>query len=180
MNCSNCNAVLAKGTKFCPDCGTKSEVQVEARPKATCPACNAKLSKAAKFCPDCGNGVSKEHTAKPRKAISQNKNLDSPIESHSGNKKLFFSLIAGAAIGLIVYAYTTGGGNSWTPNSNSGQSEAFKLGYSQAAELGAKKLDNKGYAYAYCTTIAENIFITDSQQEFDEYVAGCMDYIIPE
>jgi hypothetical protein len=62
--------------------------------------------------------------------------------------------------------------------SNSGKSAAFKLGYSQAAELKSKKQDNKFSAYAFCTTIAQNIFATDSQQEFDEYVAGCMDYVI--
>jgi hypothetical protein len=35
-------------------------------------------------------------------------------------------------------------------------------------------------SYAYCTTIAQNIFAANSQQEFDEYVAGCMDYVMSE
>lgn len=119
MNCSKCEAVLVKGAKFCPDCGAKSEVHVEAKTQPTCQACNARLTKAAKFCPDCGNEVPKEHTAKARKANGQNKNLDSTIEPDSGKKTVFFSLIALAIVGVIVYASSAGGGISSTQSSNS-------------------------------------------------------------
>jgi hypothetical protein len=84
--------------------------------------------------------------------------------------KVLFSLVS---FSLLL----TGCGMNGSP-ANSGQSEAFKLGYSQAAELNSEKQDDEFAAYAYCTTIAQNIFAANSQQEFDEYVAGCMDYVM--
>jgi len=82
--------------------------------------------------------------------------------------------------GLVLLALSTLTLTGCGMPTNSGQSDAFKLGYSQAAELSSEKQDDEFAAYAYCTTIAQNIFTTDSQQEFDEYVAGCMDYVLSE
>lgn len=59
-----------------------------------------------------------------------------------------------------------------------GQSEAFRLGYSHAAELNSPKNNDEVYAYSFCFTIAQNMFQTTSQKEFDDYVAGCMDYVM--
>jgi len=44
--CVKCQAMIAPGSKFCPQCGaTQSE---------TCPSCNAQISGGTKFCPECG------------------------------------------------------------------------------------------------------------------------------
>jgi len=88
-------------------------------------------------------------------------------------------LLVKSAISAVTCLLLSGcgllGGSTTT-----GQSEAFKLGYSQATELGFEKMDNEYSAYAFCTTMAQNIFSTNSQQEFDEYVAGCMGYVLSE
>ena len=84
-----------------------------------------------------------------------------------------------SALTLVACLLLSGCGQMG-PSKDSGQSEAFKLGYSQAAELKSKKNNDKFFAYGYCTSLAQNIFATDSQQEFDEYVAGCMDYVMAE
>ena len=46
--CPNCNAPLAAGAKFCPECGAK--IQAEKH----CTECGARLAADAKFCPECG------------------------------------------------------------------------------------------------------------------------------
>lgn len=46
--CPNCNAPLAGGAKFCPECGTKIKAE------AFCTECGAKLAPGAKFCAECG------------------------------------------------------------------------------------------------------------------------------
>ena len=45
QKCTSCGAVLAAGTKFCPECG--------ARVVAVCPKCGTPVN-GAKFCPECG------------------------------------------------------------------------------------------------------------------------------
>jgi len=49
--CPSCGVALAKKVKFCPDCGTK--IQVE----GLCSGCGAKLAPGAKFCAECGDKV---------------------------------------------------------------------------------------------------------------------------
>lgn len=46
--CNSCGAPFAAGSKFCPECGAKQEVQ------QFCPECGALVSATAKFCPECG------------------------------------------------------------------------------------------------------------------------------
>ena len=46
--CSACGKTIAKGSKFCPECGAK---QSESK---FCPECGAKVDAGAKFCPSCG------------------------------------------------------------------------------------------------------------------------------
>lgn len=47
--CPNCNADVAPGAKFCPECGTKLPS------KKFCSNCGKEVAEDAKFCPDCGN-----------------------------------------------------------------------------------------------------------------------------
>lgn len=49
--CSNCQARVAQGSKFCPSCGIRF-----GEGKA-CPNCQAPMPAEAKFCPQCGNKV---------------------------------------------------------------------------------------------------------------------------
>ena len=50
--CVACSYPVAANAKFCPECGTPSQV---AKPK--CPSCNAQIEFVTKFCPECGTGV---------------------------------------------------------------------------------------------------------------------------
>lgn len=51
--CENCNMIINKGSKFCPNCG--KEVSAS-RPKF-CSECGASLNNSTKFCPNCGAKV---------------------------------------------------------------------------------------------------------------------------
>lgn len=46
--CPACGASVRKGSKFCPECGTKMPVGV------FCPNCGSEVPANAKFCPECG------------------------------------------------------------------------------------------------------------------------------
>lgn len=46
--CTACGKSIAKGSKFCPECGAKQDVA------SFCPECGAKVSGGAKFCSSCG------------------------------------------------------------------------------------------------------------------------------
>lgn len=59
--CQNCGAVLAKGAKFCLECGTK----VERTQKITCPHCGA-LVQSGKFCLECGGSLIPEEKICPK------------------------------------------------------------------------------------------------------------------
>ncbi len=48
--CVKCQAMIAPGSKFCPNCG--------ATQGATCPSCNAQVPGGTKFCPECGANIS--------------------------------------------------------------------------------------------------------------------------
>jgi hypothetical protein len=87
-------------------------------------------------------------------------------------------LLGKSAISVVACILLSGCG-LLDSSSNMGQSEAFKLGYSHASELGFEKIDNEYSAYAACTTMGQSLFSTNSQDDFDEYVAGCMVYVLP-
>lgn len=50
MKCPNCGAAIAKGKKFCGNCGTKIII----KQKITCPNCGAEIAEGKKFCGMCG------------------------------------------------------------------------------------------------------------------------------
>lgn len=52
VHCSNCNALVKKGSKFCSECGNK--MQVEAPKSKFCPGCGAQVEPGMKFCGECG------------------------------------------------------------------------------------------------------------------------------
>jgi hypothetical protein len=86
-------------------------------------------------------------------------------------------LIGKATISIVTCSLITGCGLLGSSTDN-GQSEAFRLGYSQASELGFEKIDNEFSAYAFCTTIAQNIYSAGSELELEDYILGCMDYVL--
>jgi hypothetical protein len=60
------------------------------------------------------------------------------------------------------------------------QSDAYNLGYSQASELEFKKMNNEYSAYAFCTTISKNLFLANSERELEDYINGCMEFVLTE
>lgn len=53
VECPNCKFKVSANAKFCPECGTKIEIQKN----KFCPDCGATLTPNAKFCPECGHKV---------------------------------------------------------------------------------------------------------------------------
>ncbi|MBT3319751.1 MAG: zinc-ribbon domain-containing protein [Clostridia bacterium] len=49
VKCPNCNANVAQGAKFCPECGTSM-----AAPTVACVKCGRDIKQGVKFCPECG------------------------------------------------------------------------------------------------------------------------------
>ncbi len=58
ITCSGCNATIIKGTKFCPECGTKTVIPEEKF--LNCTKCGAEIKMGSKFCPECGEKQDKE------------------------------------------------------------------------------------------------------------------------
>ena len=55
VNCNSCGASIDKNTKFCPNCGNKVELKVEASTaKKFCSECGTKVEGNSKFCMNCG------------------------------------------------------------------------------------------------------------------------------
>lgn len=48
IKCTNCGTMIQQGSKFCPECGSKSANTV------TCPNCNKEIPAGSKFCLECG------------------------------------------------------------------------------------------------------------------------------
>lgn len=53
MKCNHCNAEVAEGTKFCPNCGNRIELPISLK----CPQCNTEVADGTKFCPNCGSPI---------------------------------------------------------------------------------------------------------------------------
>jgi len=51
VKCIKCGAKITKGSKFCPECGTKQQL--------VCPKCGAEITPNTKFCPECGEKINK-------------------------------------------------------------------------------------------------------------------------
>ncbi len=51
MKCVKCAVELFEGAKFCPDCGTSTEV------KSNCPHCSASIPADSTFCTECGTSI---------------------------------------------------------------------------------------------------------------------------
>ena len=54
MPCPGCQAMIKKGSKFCPECGQKIEVVEK---KRFCTGCGKPIKGDAKFCPECGTKI---------------------------------------------------------------------------------------------------------------------------
>lgn len=54
MLCSNCQSMIKKGSKFCPECGQKVEVVEK---KKFCTGCGIPIDAGVKFCPECGKKI---------------------------------------------------------------------------------------------------------------------------
>lgn len=53
MKCNHCNAEVADGTNFCPNCGNRIE---QPQPQK-CSQCNTEVAAGTKFCPNCGSPI---------------------------------------------------------------------------------------------------------------------------
>lgn len=53
MKCNHCNAEVAEGTKFCPECGNR----IEQPQPLKCPQCNTIVDEGINFCPECGSPI---------------------------------------------------------------------------------------------------------------------------
>lgn len=61
MNCTNCNALIEPGAKFCGECGQVVTVSSYAPSKdPTCTSCGTELEPGTQFCGECGHPVSAE------------------------------------------------------------------------------------------------------------------------
>ena len=49
FKCPSCSAMIATGSKFCPECG--------AQIKTFCSSCGTKVAPGTKFCPECGGKI---------------------------------------------------------------------------------------------------------------------------
>lgn len=58
VKCTTCGKEMAKGLKFCPECGSKAASAPVANDTIKCNACGAMVKSTAKFCPECGEGMS--------------------------------------------------------------------------------------------------------------------------
>ena len=54
MPCANCNSMIKKTSKFCPECGQKVEV---AEKKKFCSECGTPAEPGVKFCSECGTKI---------------------------------------------------------------------------------------------------------------------------
>jgi hypothetical protein len=82
-----------------------------------------------------------------------------------------------SAVSVIVCLWLAGCGQVGSL-SNNGQSDAYNLGYSQALDLDFERMDSEYAAYAFCTTIAQNLFSTSSEHELNDYINGCMEFVL--
>lgn len=71
---------------------------------------------------------------------------------------------------LLSIFLLSGCGNLGTGSYNSGRSDAEKLGL--------QKGKDKYYAYAACVTIADNLYAGQASPNVEEYVRGCMSYVM--
>lgn len=101
LKCENCGKEFDE--TFCPECGTKAEVQT------VCSHCGAVLKQDANFCPQCGKSVSAE-VAEPAKCSTFKNETKIDVEFSlraSGNvlgKRLKALMLIGAVFLIIVGA----------------------------------------------------------------------------
>lgn len=55
--CPNCNTVVSKDARFCPQCGSKIIFEKEQPEYFFCPNCGQKLKTGTRFCINCGQPV---------------------------------------------------------------------------------------------------------------------------
>lgn len=94
--CINCQALLAEGQAFCPECGASQ--------KKHCPKCGAEIKEGQGFCPACGENLNAV-AATPTSSIDQfNQNVVNQAEKANKNKTIF-AIIGAVALVLIVVIY---------------------------------------------------------------------------
>lgn len=103
MNCPKCNAPITDDSAFCPECGAKVEVPVEApeatvAPAAFCPECGAPMAADAAFCENCG--------AKTVEAVEA-----APAEKKPAAKWLKLGIAAVALVAIVVLIISLFGGS---------------------------------------------------------------------
>lgn len=90
VTCTNCNANIPLGKKFCTECGKTVEVNDKVNSTETdlnlCPNCNAKISPEKKFCTSCGESL-EEKTESNNPILKNSVNVDDTIDSLKSSGK---------------------------------------------------------------------------------------------
>ena len=150
--CSKCQAVLADGQTFCPECGQST--------KPVCTACGAVLEDGQAFCSVCGAKVPVQNNYAPgdyNPAVNQfNQEMAAPRK-----KPLNIPLIiAGAVIALIIIIAVASAGGSYDFND-----EYSHLTSNSWCEISADgtwmKIDSNPYD-------SDDYFIRDALNEIEE------------
>ena len=81
VNCRNCGSDVGE-SKFCPNCGTKIEME---KPKSFCPNCGNDVGDSA-FCPNCGTSVHKTESNKKDNFNKDNSNTEKNINTSEKNR----------------------------------------------------------------------------------------------
>ncbi len=105
MKCTNCNAELIEGAKFCGKCGTP--VPVAEPEEMKCSNCSAKLVPNAKFCGKCGTPVGQGAVATPvtpakPKVATQPTAPATPVQPPVKTKKEKKGGNAGLIVAIII------------------------------------------------------------------------------
>lgn len=157
VTCSQCNATIKAGAKFCPVCGSQISEQ-----RVTCPQCNAPIKEGTKFCPACGSPVSGrgvQFAAAPQTTSAIPKAKNPPGKK----RKLLIAAVLLIAILIIVSQMNN-------PVNLVKKGTLRDFGSQTVGEMvddnfknvkwSSEKLDNdSGFVYAkgYCVAVQENL-----------------------
>lgn len=90
VTCTNCNANIPLGTKFCTECGKTVEANDNINSNEPdlklCPNCNTGISPEKKFCTSCGESF-EEKTESNNPILKNSVNVDDTIDSLKSSGK---------------------------------------------------------------------------------------------
>ncbi|MDY9924319.1 zinc ribbon domain-containing protein [Methanobacterium sp.] len=89
VTCTNCNANIPSGKKFCIECGkpeANNNINSNEPNLKPCPNCNAKISSEKKFCTNCGESFEVK-TESNNPILKNSVNVDDTIDSLKSSGK---------------------------------------------------------------------------------------------